>query len=148
MSLAKELVVAQRINDLLAVGQFSDLPAAVDQDDLLVALVDVRVFDDADEWCEPGAGGQQQQPFSRQQIVGDQRSGRLAADQNDIALFDPLQFRRQRAVLDLDAEEFKRLFVIGAGHAVSPQQRPAVDFKPHHGELSGRESESPDRASS
>jgi len=50
----------------------------VHQDDLLEALVDVRVLDDAEERRQPRARAEQVQALSGQEIVGDPASG--AAD--------------------------------------------------------------------
>ena len=58
-----------------------------------------------------------------------------------VALPDLLQARRQWPVRDLDREEFKRLFVVGARHRIGAQQWPAVDLEPDHGKLPVLESE-------
>ena len=79
----EQLVVPQIVDELLAIGQLGNLPAAVRQDDGFVAFVDVGVLDQAGEGREPGAGRQQQQPLARNEVTGDQRAGRLAADQDD-----------------------------------------------------------------
>ena len=69
----EQFVVAQALDQPLAIGQLRHLPAAVHQHDLLVFFVDVGILDDARERRQAGAGGQQQQPRARQQVVGDQR---------------------------------------------------------------------------
>ncbi len=108
---------------------------AVDQDHLLEALIDFRIFDHAHERSGPGARAQQIQPFAGLQIVQHQGSGRLAADQDVVAFADVLQSRGQGAVRHLDAEEFQVLLVVCAGDAIGPQQRPAVHVQPDHQEL-------------
>ena len=84
---------------------------------------------------------EQQQPLAGQQIVGHQRAGGFAPHQHDVALFHPLQAGGQRAVRHLDAEELQHVLVVGAGHAVGAQQRPAVDLEAEHGELAVLEAE-------
>src|SRR6516162_1432296 len=136
----KQFIVAQLRDKLLAIGELGDLAAAMHKHNGIEALVDIRVLDQAREWRKPGAGREQQQPLAGKQIVGDQRAGRLAPDQDDVAFPDLLQVRRQRPVGDLDREKLKLLLVIGAGHAVGAQQRTAVDFKADHRELTVLES--------
>jgi hypothetical protein len=113
----------------------------VNQHDGLEPLIDVGVLDQARERREPGAGRQQQQALARNQIVGDQRAGGLAADQDLIALADLLQLRGQRPVRDLDGEELQFFLVIGARHAVGAQQRPAFDLEADHRKLTVLEAE-------
>ena len=64
----------------------------MNQNDRLKALVDVGVLDQAREWRQARSGRQQQQPLAGNQIVGNQRAGRLAPDQDDVALPDLLEF--------------------------------------------------------
>ncbi len=87
----EELVLREAGDELFAVGELGDLPAAVHEHDLLEAVVDVRILDQARERRKARSGRQQQQAGAGQQIVGDQRAGRLAADQNGIAFADLLQ---------------------------------------------------------
>ena len=108
---------------------------------LSIALIDVGVLDQARERREARSGRQQQQTLARNQIVGDQRAGRLAADQDRVAFPDLLQLRGQRPVRDLDGEEFELFLVIGARHAVGAQQRPALDLEADHRELPVLETE-------
>ena len=122
-------------DQLFAIGEFGNLPAAVHQNDGLEPLVNFGILDQARERRQPRSGRQQQQALARNQIVGDQRAGSLAADQDGIALLDLLQPRGQRPVGNLDAEEFQLVLVIGAGHAVGAQQRAALDLEPDHGKL-------------
>jgi hypothetical protein len=63
----------------------------VHQDDALELVVDVRILDQARERRKPGAGRQQQQAPSGDEVVGNQGAGRLAPYQDDIALPDFLQ---------------------------------------------------------
>src|SRR6516164_131815 len=136
----KQFIVAQLRDKLLAIGELGDLAAAMHKHNGIEALVDIRVLDQAREWRKPGAGREQQQPLAGKQIAGDQRTGRLAPDQNGVALPDLLQVRRQRPVGDLDREKLKLVLVIGAGHAVGAHQRTAVDFEADHRELTVLES--------
>jgi len=78
----EQIVVAQFCDQLLAIGELGDLAAAMDEDDAVEAIVDVGVLDQARERRKTRAGRQQHQPLAGQQIVGDQRAGRLAADQD------------------------------------------------------------------
>ena len=137
----KNSCLRRLVDEVLAIGELGDLAAAMDEHDGLVTLVDIRVLDQAGERREAGAGREQQQALAREQVAGDQRAGRLAADQDDVAFPDVLQARGQRAVLHLDAEEFERLLVIGAGHAVGAQQRLAFDLQADHRELAVLEAE-------
>jgi hypothetical protein len=107
----------------------------VNQHDGLEPLVNVGVLDQARERRETRPGRQQQQPRAREQVVGDQRAGRLAAHQNGIAFPDFLQPRGQRSVGDLDREKLQFFLVIGARHAVGAQQGAAVDLEADHREL-------------
>src|SRR5581483_2019621 len=117
------------------IGEFGDLAASVDQDDLFELLVNVRVLDQARERGKPSARRQQQQPLARNKIVSDQRAGRLAANEDGVAFLDPLQPRGQRAVGDLDRKELELIFVIGARHRIGPHQRTAIDFQTDHRKL-------------
>ena len=137
----EQLIVAQLRHQLFAISKLGNLSAAMDQHDGLVALVDVRVLDQARERRKPGAGREQQQPFARDKVIGDQRAGRLAPDQDGIALLDPLQLRGQRPIRDLDRKELELFLMIGARHAVGAQERPAVDLEADHRELAVLESE-------
>ena len=136
----EQFVVAQLRHQLFAIGEFGDLPAAVHQHDGFKPLVHVGVLDQARERRQPRAGRQQQQALARNQIVGDQRAGRLAPDQDGVAFPDLLKPRGQRPVGDLDGEEFQLFLVIGARHAVGAHQRTAIDLEADHGELPVQES--------
>ena len=137
----EQFVVAQLGDQLLAIGEFGDLAAAMHEHDGLEPLIDVGVLDQARERRQARAGREQQQALARQQIVGDQRAGRLAADQDGVAFADLLQLRGQRAVGDLDGEELEFFLVIGARHAVGAQQRAALDLEADHRELAVLEAE-------
>ena len=108
----------------------------MNQNDGFKSLVYFRVLDQARERRKARSGRQQQQAPAGDQIVGDQRAGRLAPDQDGIALPDLLKPGCQRPIGDLDAEEFEGFLVIGARHAVGAQQRTAIDLKADHRELS------------
>jgi len=105
------------------------------QHDGLEAVVHVGVLDQACKGRKARAGRQQEQPPARQKIVGDQRARRLAADQDGVAFPDLLQTRGERTILHLDREELELFLVIGARHAVGPQQRTAIDLEADHREL-------------
>ena len=112
----------------------------MNQNDGFEFLVHFRVLDQAGERRQARPGRQQQQALARDQIVGDQRAGGLAPDQDGVALLDPLKPRCQRAVGDLDAEKFQLVLVIGARHAVGAHQWTAIDLEPDHRELAVLES--------
>ncbi len=71
--------------DVVAVRQFAAIAHAMHQNDLLESLVDLRILDETHERRESGAGTQQVQALAGLQIVQQQRSGRLAADEHFIA---------------------------------------------------------------
>src|SRR3546814_15601841 len=54
-------------------------------DDRVEALVDIGIAREAEEWREPGAGREHEQPPAGGQRVGDERAGRLAAEIDRIA---------------------------------------------------------------
>src|SRR5262245_46923347 len=132
---SEQLVVAQLCDQLLAVGELGNLAAAVNERDGLEPLIDVGILDQTREGRQPRAGREQQQAAAGQEIVGDQRARRLAADQDGVALPDLLQLRGERAVGDLDGEELELFLVIGARHAVGAQQRATVDLEADHRKL-------------
>jgi hypothetical protein len=112
----------------------------MDQHDGFKPVVNFGILDQTCERRQTCSGREQHQAFARDQIVGDQRSRRLAPDKDGIAFLDPLKPRRQRPVGDLDAEELQRFLVIGACHAVGAHQRTAIDLQPDHCELPVEES--------
>ncbi len=139
--LAEHLVLRQRLGDHLAIGELLDVAAAVQQHDLLEALVGFRILDHAQERREAGAGADQVEVAAVEQVVDHQSSRRLAADDDGIAFLEVLQPRGQRTVLHLDGEEFELVFVIRAGDAVGAQQRLLVDLQPDHREFAVAEAE-------
>src|SRR5580692_7114073 len=132
---AEQFVALQVLDHLFAISEFRYLTAAMHEDDVFELVVNVRVLDQAGKRREPGAGGKQQQSLARNQIVGDQRARRLAADQDGVAFLDLLQARGERAVGHLDRKEFELFFVIGARHRIGAQQWAAIDLEPDHREL-------------
>ncbi len=128
-------MLGQMLHDQIVIGQLVRLAHAVDQHHLFIALISLRIADDAHEGREAGAGGQQVKPLAGQQVVGDQRAGWLAADDDGVTHLHVLQPRRQRAVGHLDAEKFQMLFVVGADDAVGAQQRLVVHPKADHREV-------------
>src|SRR5947209_9832430 len=102
------------------------------ENDLFEALVGLGIADDAHEWREAGAGAEKVKIAAVEQVVEDERAGRLAADNNGIANIEVLQPRRQRAVLHLDREEFEVLLVIWADNAIGAQERLPLDLQTDH----------------
>ncbi len=105
------------------------------QHHLLEALVDLGILDQAHEGRQAGAGGEQVEVAPRQQVVGDQGAGGLAADHDLVAHLEVLQPRGQGAVGHLDAEELQVVLVVGAGDGVGAHQRLAVHLQADHHEL-------------
>ena len=81
-----------------------------------------------------------------QQVVEDQRAGRLAADEDRIAGANVLQAGGERAVGHLDAVELEVLVVVGAREAEGAQQRAALDLEPDHHEVAVAEAQARVRA--
>src|SRR5882724_6897587 len=133
--LAEEFVLAQILDQMLDDRAFAHPADPMDEDDVLETLVDLRVLDDAHEGRGARARAQQIEPLAGLQVVQDQGSGRLAADQNGIALANVLQARGERTVRDLDAQELQVLLVIRTCDAVGAQQGSVVDMESHHHEL-------------
>ncbi|EXI71061.1 MAG: hypothetical protein AW07_03807 [Candidatus Accumulibacter sp. SK-11] len=125
----------QVFTDEAVVGQIFDPAHAVDQHDLLEALVGLGILDQADERRQPGAGGQQVEVLARTQVTQHQRAGRLAADDDLVADLQVLQPGSQRPVGYLDAEELEELVVVRAGDAVGARQRTSLLRQPEHDEL-------------
>ena len=132
---ADQLVVRQLFGDHLAIGEFLDAAAAVQQHHLLEPLIGLGILDHAQKRCEPGAGADQIQVAAVLEVVDHQCAGGLAADDDLVARFQVLEPRGQRAVRHLDREEFEPVFIVGAGDAVGAQQRLLADLEPDHGEL-------------
>ena len=122
-------MLRQLLGEQVVVGQFVHLTHAVHQDHLVVALVGLGVARDAEEGGQAGAGGQQPQTLARQQVVGHQRAGGLATDDDLVTGLDVLQLGGQRTIGHLDAEELQLLLVVGACDAVGTQQRPLALFR-------------------
>ena len=103
----------------LSVGKLRDDAAAVHEHDLLVALVDFRIADDAHERRQPRAGAEQIEVPPWPKVGKDDRVpvGFLPT-RIRIAFLDVLQARSQSAIGYLDAEEFKEIVVGGADDAV------------------------------
>ena len=125
----------QRGDQFLAIGQSRHFPRRMGEDDLIIPLIGFRVLDHAHERRQARTGAEQIEVLAGQQIVQDQRAGRLAADHDRIALLQMLQPGGQRAVLYLDAEEFQVLFVIRAGDTVGAHQWTPLDLQADHHEL-------------
>ena len=138
---ADQIVLRQFFGDHLAIGEFGDAAAAVQQHDFLEALVSLRILDHAEERREPGAGADQIEVAAVPKIVDHQRAGGLAADDDLVALLEMLKPRGQRPVRHLDRKEFEPVLVIGAGDAVGAQQRLLADLQSDHGEFAVAETE-------
>ncbi len=132
---ADQIVVRQFFRDHLAIGELSDAAAAVQQHHLFKALIGFRVLDHAQERRKPSAGADQVEIAAVFQIVDDKRAGRLAADDDLVALLEMLETRGQRPVRHLDRKKFEPVLVIGAGDTVGAQQRLLADLQPDHGEF-------------
>ena len=88
------------------------------QHDLLEAVIGLGVLDHAEERRQPRAGADEIEVAAVLEIVDHERAGRLAADDDLVALLQVLQPRGQRAVRHLDREELEPVLVIGAGDTV------------------------------
>jgi hypothetical protein len=132
---AKELVSAQLLDQMLHNCTLANPADAVNENDVFEPIVDFRVLDDAHERRSTGARAQQVEPLAWLKIVEHQRTRGLAADQNRVALANVLQTGGQRTVRDLNAQKLEVLLVIRAGDAVGAQERPVIDGEPHHHEL-------------
>src|SRR5688572_1522448 len=107
----------------------------------LVALVDLRILDQAQERREAGAGAEQIEVLPGQQVVEQQRAGRLAPDQDPVAFAQMLEAGGEGAVRHLDGEELELLLVVRACHRLGAQQRLALDLEADHRELAVLEPE-------
>ena len=101
--LAQEFMLRQLLREVVVVGQFFHLTHTVDQDHFFKAFISFGVADDAHIRCHAGAGAQQVQVFTRQQIVNQQRASGFATHHNFVAHLDVLQFGGKGAVGYLDA---------------------------------------------
>src|SRR5690606_28308031 len=81
--LTKKFILGQFLGDHLPVSQVDDAAGAVNQDDLFEMLVDFRIANNAQEWCQPGASRQQIEVLAGQQVVCHQCTGRLGADRSE-----------------------------------------------------------------
>src|SRR5258706_8788685 len=138
---AQELIVRQLFCEPVTIGEVRDMAAPMHENDPLEPLIGFRIADDAEERRQSRPRAEEVKHFAGVQIIKNQRSGWLLAYKNVIAGLDVLEARRQRAIRHLYAEEFKRIVVVGARHAVSSNERPAIHFEADHGELAIRKSE-------
>ena len=81
-------------------------------------------------------GGQQIEVLAGAQVAQHQRSGRFATDHHLVTDRKVLQFRCERAVGNLDAEEFQVVIVVSAGDAVRARQRSSLLRQADHQKLS------------
>src|SRR3546814_776293 len=119
----------------IGIGQFVGVAHPVYQDDFLETIVDVRILDDAHERSKAGSGGEKIKIPARFQIVDQQGTHRLAADQNRIPRFQMLQARSQGAVLYLDAEKLEVFLVVRTRDAIGAHQRFAIDLEAKHDKM-------------
>ena len=133
--LAEKLMLTQVFDLVLYNGAFAHPAHAVNQYDMLEALVDFRVLDDAHEWSGTCAGAQQIQTLSGFQVMQNQRARGLLADEYGITLADVLQARGEGTVRDLDAQEFQVVLVVRARDAVCAKKRSLIDLQSHQNEL-------------
>src|SRR5439155_379507 len=101
---ASQLIVWQFLRDHLAIGELGDAAAAMQQHDFFETLVGFGILDHAQKRREPGASADQIEVAAGFEIVDDQRAGRLAADDDLVALLEMLEPRGQRSVRHLDRE--------------------------------------------
>src|SRR3546814_13545013 len=85
MELKQGLILHERIArelafKLLAESEIADPPHAMNDDDLVDALVDNGIAREAEEWREPGAGHEHEQPPAGGHRAAADRAGRLAAE--------------------------------------------------------------------
>ncbi len=104
---ADQIVVRQLLGDHLAISEFGDAAAAVQQDHLFEALIGLGILDHAQN-APARCRYRPDTDASRLEIVDDKRAGRLAADDDLVALLEVLQTRGQRPVRHLDRKEFER----------------------------------------
>ncbi len=88
--------------DEVTIGEFASVTNAMHQNNFLEALISLRIFDDAHEWGETGAGTQQVQTLAGFQVVQQEGTSGLAAHENFVVRLYILQARSQRTVSDLD----------------------------------------------
>ena len=112
------------------------------EDHLFEPLIGFGIADDRGEGRDAGAGREEIEPLAGRQSVVDQRAGRLAAEQDLVARLDELELRGQRAVGNLDREEFQFLVPARARDGIGAQQRFAGRaFEADHDELARAEAE-------
>ena len=140
-AVAQKFVAGQLLRDALAIGELGDLAHAVNEHDALEAVIDLRILDQAQEGREAGAGAEQIEMLAGQEIVEQQRAGRLAADDDGIAFLEVLELRGEGPVRHLDREELQRVLVVGADKAIGAQKRAPLDRQADHGELPVLEAE-------
>src|SRR6266542_3433279 len=100
--LAEDLVLRQDARQIIAISEICYETAAVNEHDTFELLIGLDVADKAQEWCEPRSGAEKIEILARQQVVDNQRAGRLLADDDRIAILDVLEPRCQGSALDLD----------------------------------------------
>ena len=138
---AQKFVIFHIRNNFLTIGQLIDVAAAMHQNDCLIKIINIGVFDNGGERRQPGAGGQKIEPLAGQQIGLNQRACRLAPHQHRIPHLNMLQARGQRAILHLYRIKFEIFLIIGAGHGIGAQQRAAIHSQADHGKLAIDEAE-------
>ncbi|OIQ73565.1 hypothetical protein GALL_447940 [mine drainage metagenome] len=75
----------QLVLDEFSVGEITDAPSAVHQNDLFKSFVSLWILNDAHERRKSSAGGKKVQAQSWPKVVDHERTDRLAADDDFIA---------------------------------------------------------------
>lgn len=78
--LTEEFVLWQLSLDQILIRQLRTETDPVRQNDLVEALIHSRVLDDADKWSKAGAGADQVQIATFQQMISEESAGWFAAD--------------------------------------------------------------------
>ena len=138
---AQVLVLAHVRDDICRELQFGDLTAPLDRDDRFERVVSLWIAQNTGKGRKARAGRKQPEPLAGLQIRKQERSGRLAVDDNMIADPDVLQSRGERAVGNLDRKELQMVVIDGARHGVGTKQRAGLGLKTDHGELTALKTE-------
>jgi hypothetical protein len=119
----------------IGIAEIADRARAAHQNDLLEALVGLRILDEPEKRSHAGTGRKHEQPLARPDISQNQRAGRLRAHQDRIARLNVLEPRGQRSLRDLDAVELQELFIARAREAVGTHELAAARLEADHDEL-------------
>ena len=129
---ADKRVVGNRSCQRLCIGKVDNLPASLNQDELVEFFIAFRVADDRGEGRDARAGGKHPQVSSRKQRIQNQRAGRLAPHPYRVARPDFLEVFGQWPTRHLDGIEFQRVVPAGRGNGIGPEHRPVTRKPDHH----------------